>query len=860
MADLNTQNVHGRRERGLEQTGPAWEKWPALYLALTLALCLAACSKSSTLPPADGGVQDGGLQQDGGPGAAPVFTAIPATTLETGQTHKIDLDDYLSDGDNPNSDLTVTATPSAHINTRVSIFHILTLTPQAGWHGTETVTLKAKDPEGNEGTGSVTLTVEDQNIQPLSCDTTFHYRPATAISSVAVAGEFNNWSTTATPLTDPDNDGLYTAKVTIPTGSYGYKLVVNGSDWQLDPQNPFRVYVNEVENSRIIVPDCKAPLFKLLALNPNGPARTTSVQVALLDGAEQSGINTSSISVTLDGQPVTPNGYNSGTSTFNLNLTGLTKGKHVLRFNAAESGGRSAQELYLPWWIEDTTFTWADSIMYFAFIDRFRNGNPSNDNPVNGVPTIANWQGGDYAGAKAAIEEGYFDNIGVNALWITAPYLQPNHADPGADGRSYAPYHGYFPADSYSVDPHFGTANELKALIAAAQAKGIRVLIDFAANHVHSDHPWWAQHQGDGWFYDYNTCDNGGFDLRPLRCWFRPYLPDLNYTVPAVVDAMVDNAIWWIKEFGIDGFRVDAVKHMPHVLPMTLRARIQKEIETTGLKFYMVGETFVGQWEHGGQNTIKLYVNDWELDGQFDFPLYWEILGVIGRNEDSFSDLEEVVRQTADFYGPRAIMSNFLGNHDVPRFISHANGDIADRFGGGSKEQGWTNPPGSPSASKPYEKLKLAFTFLMSIKGIPLIYCGDEIGLPGAGDPDNRRALRFNPSLSTNEVGVLTHLAKVSAIRHQYPALRTGAYRTLVKQHNVFAFARHDTKHVIVVALNRSDSPANAISAPIVAELGVPQGAVFTDAISQTTATANSGTLSINLPAISGAIYVWTRP
>jgi hypothetical protein len=140
------------------------------------------------------------------------------------------------------------------------------------------------------------------------------------------------------------------------------------------------------------------------------------------------------------------------------------------------------------------------------------------------------------------------------------------------------------------------------------------------------------------------------------------------------------------------------------------------------------------------------------------------------KSDANLRELDHVLSNTFTFYGPDAIMSPFFGNHDLPRFISTAAGDRTD--------DGWSAPPGPPNSDLPYSKLKLAFTLLFTIPGAPMFYYGDEIGMPGAADPDNRRMMRFT-GLSSREQGVLDHVRKLGPARRGDDALRHGDYMTI---------------------------------------------------------------------------------
>src|SRR5690606_8279353 len=121
---------------------------------------------------------------------------------------------------------------------------------------------------------------------------------------------------------------------------------------------------------------------------------------------------------------------------------------------------------------------WRDGILYFVFVDRFHDGDPSNNAPLGGVEPPANYAGGDLAGVLQKIEEGYFDGLGVNALWLTAPLDNADGAGIGDYGRAYSAYHGYWPSDLEAVESRIGTLDDLRAVVDAAHARGMAVFLD----------------------------------------------------------------------------------------------------------------------------------------------------------------------------------------------------------------------------------------------------------------------------------------------------------------------------------------------------------------------------------------------
>lgn len=715
---------------------------------------------------------------------------------------------------------------------------VVTLTPRSGFAGESSLPFTVTRGR-RHGQGVLAVRVKDA-VQ--SCSTTFRY--AGTAGAVAVAGDFNGFSASATPLLDPDGDGVREAVVTLGAGDHAYKLVVDGV-FQLDATNPLTMYVSGVENSRARASDCALPRLDLFDVAVSESAQTFSARVVFVAGS--SGTPSAvAPQITLDGAAAT-GAWDAATRVLSLDESAVPLGKHQWKIVAEDSGGRIAEPLVLPFWIDGAkAFDWHDAVAYFAFTDRFRNGDPSNDAAETGVLAPANYQGGDWKGIEDAIDEGYFDGLGVNVLWVSPQIDNPSGGYAGADGRQYAGYHGYWPSQPRAAEEHFGGMIALTSMIDAAHAHGIRVLFDVVLNHVHDSHPYWTAHMGPPWFHTQYVC---GFD-QPINCWFASYLPDFDYQDQDVVNQQVADLAWWVEETKADGFRVDAVKHFEHIAGRTLRAEIGARYDRGGSHFYMIGETFVGRWTDNGQATVAPYVSPRELDGQFDFPLYWEILRTVGRHEGSLADLDTVLEQERPYYDPQAIMGTFLGNHDVPRFLSHANGDIADLFGGGSQAQGWTSPPGLPSSAAPFQRLRQGLALLFAIPGMPTIYYGDEIGLAGAGDPDNRRFMPWT-GLSAEQLATRDLVKILAATRHAHPELSRGELKQVWLEADLLVLERTWGDRHAYLALNRAGT--DRAVAPFV---HAREGATLRDVIHADSAIVAASKLTIRVPANGAALYV----
>jgi glycosidase len=475
-------------------------------------------------------------------------------------------------------------------------------------------------------------------------------------------------------------------------------------------------------------------------------------------------------------------------------------------------------------------YDWRDAILYYVFVDRFQNGNTANDAPngTAGLPTATNWQGGDWAGLLAKIQAGYFQTLGVNALWITVPMDQSQSVGQGVtDTHLYTAYHGYWPRDLSKLESHFGTQADLEAVVSAAHAAGMKVLLDYSMHHVHTDSPTWQQHQNDGWFHPLNVsggqclCDSVPGSVcsydgpTGTQCWFAPYLPTFDFTQAAPRAYSVGNAVSWLKTLGADGFRLDAIKQIDSQWLLDLRTQLTSQVEPT-LKshVYLVGETFSGD-----PNFIKGYVDPCtKLDGQFDFPERATVNSVLLMRQQTMQTLVSFMDSNDGTYGS-AVMSTFMGNADVPRAIHFADDTPlwSDPWANG-KDRNWSGQPGQPSSANAYQRLALGFALLFTNRGIPLIYYGDEVGMAGAGDPDNRRFMQWS-GYSASQTDLLTKIEKLGALRSAHSALRRGTRSTLSSDADSWVYQMVDGADVVIVALNRSDGdksvgglPAHALS------------------------------------------------
>ncbi|MBK8806106.1 MAG: alpha-amylase [Bacteroidales bacterium] len=483
------------------------------------------------------------------------------------------------------------------------------------------------------------------------------------IQSLQIAGDFNNWN----PSDNYFNytNGKWEIDLKLEPGNYPYQLIANGN-WFNDPDNP-----NKIDNGY-------GGFNSLLKVRTEKqgevPRITTEKDFSL-------GCVLSSDEKITDFVVLWQNKRINSASLFRNNeklLITIPKEAYnikrsFLRVWAYNDFGLS-NDLLIP--LEyGKVLTDAkqlsrndkeNQIIYFLMVDRFCNGNPSNDNPIKaeGLQTKLNYYGGDIAGITQKIKEKYFNKLGVNTLWISPVVKNPDHACE-SDGQKSTGYHGYWPTISTRIDEHFGTVEDLKEMVNEAHKNNINVILDLVANHVHEDNfiikmnPDWATplYLPDG------SLNIGRWEEHRLTTWFDKFLPTLDYEKPEVVDTMTEFALYWVDAYNLDGFRHDATKHIPDVFWRKLTHKLKHAIMCRENKrLYQIGETF------GGRDLLKSYVNSGMLDGQFSFNLYYEVRSAFCFDHEPFDKLSIALEQDLQAFGYNNKMGNISGNHRFTPF------------------------------------------------------------------------------------------------------------------------------------------------------------------------------------------------
>ena len=446
-----------------------------------------------------------------------------------------------------------------------------------------------------------------------------------------------------------------------------------------------------------------------------------------------------------------------------------------------------------------------DDVIYLIMPDRFADGDSSNNDPAEsrGIYARENpraYHGGDLQGIINRLP--YLKDLGVTAIWLTPIYDNTNRAKDYSYGKGVTDYHGYGAIDLYRVEEHLGTLEKFKELVDKAHAAGLKVILDQVANHTGPDHPWATDSPTPTWYNGTvaSHIDNV-FDIKSvtqenpdpvrldatLKGWFANTLPDLNQDDPDCARYLIQNTLWWASSSGIDGIRQDTFPYVPR----RFWSEWNQALKTEFPNFTVVGEVFDGRPDvvsffQGGRTRFDGI--DSHLYTPFDFPSYFAMRDVFIRNQP-MSRLADVLNQDSLYPNARVLVP-FLGNHDVKRFMSEEGASI--------------------------EKLKMAFAYLLMMRGTPQLYYGDEIGLKGSDDPDNRRDFPggfsgddHNAFTSEGRVGkerkVFKYVRSLLRMRADHQALRVGEVKVLQATESTLALMRQAGKDCVIVAFNNTD-------------------------------------------------------
>lgn len=437
----------------------------------------------------------------------------------------------------------------------------------------------------------------------------------------------------------------------------------------------------------------------------------------------------------------------------------------------------------------------ASDVIYLITPDRFSNGDSTNDSTDDTLEKVDRSNkdgrhGGDIKGIINHLD--YIQNLGVTTLWLN-PFLEN-------DQPKYS-YHGYGISDFYKTDSRFGDNKDFKDLVDLSHQKGMKIIMDQVFNHCGSGHWWMNDLPSENWLNQWEIFTRSNFtniaasdphvsqsDYNLFtKGWFDTNLPDLNLDNPFLATYLIQNSIWWIEYSNLDGIRMDTYPYPDK----KVMAKWMQTIKAEYPNFYIVAETWeakassLSYWNKGGINNdgYTSYVNS-----VCDYPLYYSMLKAFGKENNIYKIYETLAE---DFlYGDAYNNKIFNGNHDVGRLFTLLSEDI--------------------------DKLKLSMVFILTTRGIPQLYYGDELvfegdkpdgqlrkDFPGGWKSDKRNAFT-KEGRTTQENEIYNYVSTILSWRKKAKEIHTGKLKHFQPIENIYIYFRYTTAESTMVIINNS--------------------------------------------------------
>lgn len=689
------------------------------------------------------------------------------------------------------------------------------------------------------GLGTVTATA-DTLTTPVAKATeatqtwTFVYQSPTKVNSVTVAGTFNGWDKAAAPMT-PDAGGK-TWRLTLPIayGKHQYKFVIDGDKWIADPANPKTeggdgnsiLFIAPPDYGRAASPADGVTAASALQHTPALPyvnydrgKLTLSIRVrpgdvagVWLDGggkripmdlvssddlyaryaADIPWDRKRDISYTFE--------MKDGSATEAFGANGLHALKDARPFTLK---AKEFKPFVVPDWVER-------SVIYQIFPDRFADGDKSND-----PPNVLSWNarpgdrfGGDAAGVRQHIP--YLTDLGISTVYFTPVFKSPS-------------VHRYDADDYKVIDPQFGTNAEFDSLTRDLHAKGVRTVMDFAFNHTSANFPAFVDVREKGaasaykdWYFikSFPVRTDGNPNYETFGGYWG--MPKLDLRNPGPANYILGVVDYWMREVPLAGLRLDVGDAIDQ--GFWRKMRVQSKAKDPNI--WIVGETW-------GDGTPWLSGDQW--DSKMNYEFLWPTRDFFADGKTTATEYTGQLMQVYRKYPPQVSrnLMNFINTHDTARFLTLCKND--------------------------QDVDRLAATVLLTWVGTPSIYYGEELGMEGDRDPDNRRPMTWDRATPANPM--LRYYKRLIQLRNHSRALQSGDPAILRTDNadRTLAYSRTLGNDVAITAINRSDKKRTLtiLLPPAIARTG------FVDGISGTRyAVGAGGALTVELPPLRAAVLL----
>lgn len=399
---------------------------------------------------------------------------------------------------------------------------------------------------------------------------------------------------------------------------------------------------------------------------------------------------------------------------------------------------------------------WQDETIYSIMIDRFHNGDQTNDMGVN-IEDPAARHGGDFLGIIDKLD--YIKEMGFTSILLSPVF---DHGD--------RDYQGFGVTDFYQIDEHFGTIDDFKRLVDEAHKRDLKVMIDFVVSYAGKGHPWLSDSNKKKWLETPERQENS-----------QDYVK-INLENQQASQYIMDAAKWWIEETEIDGYRLYSVDEVP----VRFLADFSKEVKSIKDPFYLLGEL------KDDDSEKRASFLEAGLDGFTDYSLSNELRKVFHKPDYPFTELFSLIEKNLKLYENSNLLATFMDNGQVSRFTR----DMIE------------------INEHPGPRWRQALTFLYTTPGIPIVFYGSEIALDGGEPPDNVQQMNFR-----TDPELVEYIIKIGDLRAALPSLSRGSLEVLVERDGFAIFKREYENETSVVAINNTSKTQSAtIPAEVLAD------------------------------------------
>ena len=433
----------------------------------------------------------------------------------------------------------------------------------------------------------------------------------------------------------------------------------------------------------------------------------------------------------------------------------------------------------MPISIDSSSHSLYFSNIYYLVVDRFSDKNETNNLQVFdlSIDNKLKFHGGDLSGVIRKINNGYFDRLGINNILISPIQSNPDSSfrESQLPFKKKMGFDGNWPVHLTSIDPRFGTDEDLRLLINTSHKKGIRIFMEFIAGHTHANH---SYYQSNIDWYDSNPSS-----------WRELFLPQFDLNNSSLIKQITLDASYWLNEFNIDGL----FNNVNHSLSHTFSKYYNKSLRSQNTRNPFQSIKFSDSFQ-----TTPQFIHPAGFNSELNFDLYLNGREHFSEDSSDFVEFNKLITDNLRTYSSINLMGTFTSIDNEARFISVADGQTKFNRDNIDLPNKVINPVS-------YEKLFMFTVMNNSLPGIPILYYGEEYGQIGGAEFDSKRDMKFQNEISILESFLKERVSKLNFLRRKHPALSVGDFMVLRETKHFTVWLKSYYNEKILIFFNLQD-------------------------------------------------------